>query len=144
MSDQPEQGERPTLNLEFNRVLCARHGEPFRERWPSGYVGWCVMGFEALLLLEDFFSETEGKQENICQSLDKKPMCCRLGNERVREVMQKIQEEFHVWREQRCGYCGNVAVGSQILTTNYWGRTKDCGFVCFDCYFNRFLPVGLN
>jgi len=90
---------RPTIDMTFPRVLCSRHGEPFRERWPSGYAGWCLMGFERLLLDKSFAEETHGEQSEIGPALDKSPICCRLGNAVVRELFGKIQETFSVVRE---------------------------------------------
>lgn len=144
MSEPEQATDRPMLNLEFNRVLCSRHGEPFRAKWPSGYAAWVLFGFEAVVQLESFQAETGGDQFKIELALDKTPICCRLGDGKVRELFNQIHEKCHVWDQSGCSKCGRLALGSPIRTTNYWGRVKDQGFVCFDCWFNRFVPLQRN
>lgn len=73
----------PTVNLTFERVLCPRHGEPYRVTWPSGYPVFSLLAFEEILKLPSVQQGCAGDVKAIESLLDETPICCRLPGKRL-------------------------------------------------------------
>ena len=132
--------EPPALELTPARVLCSRHGEPFRARWPRGYALFVLWGFEKLLALPDVAQASGGEIARVPALLDQKPLCCRLPAEDLLALYHAVQAARGPWAEGRCERCGRVGLGGPYLTLNYWGRQRRYGHVCLDCVVYRLRP----
>jgi hypothetical protein len=132
--DEAAEPKRPPIELEVGRVMCPVHGEPFRRRWPSGYPGFVLYAFEALVARPDFQEATGGDQAKIGPLLDRVPMCCRLPKEVLYAVYRRVQEQFHVWHLGRCRVCDRRdAVGGPIKVPRGGGRVRTIDHVCLRC-----------
>lgn len=130
-----------TVNLVSNRVICQRHGEPFRSQWPKGYL---VFGLEGLyyLLNEDkrLFDDAarlkvgdEPVQRGIERALDEKPVCCRLPTDKVMSGYMKSG----IGRRGRCEVCKDMSVGTSFKANSRRG-VIDFDHVCFHCVLHAF------
>lgn len=70
---------QPGITLEPRRVICARHGEPFRINWPAGYIPFMLHALERVLQQEGFSAYAGNQVENIDALLDQRPLCCRMS-----------------------------------------------------------------
>jgi hypothetical protein len=50
----------PTIQLPFEAVACPAHGEVFRDRWPSGYLGFAIKMAEFALASSDELHKAAG------------------------------------------------------------------------------------
>ena len=112
--------KEPTLNLEPEQVLCSRHGEPFRARWPEGFAVFTHRVLAAVLMEEAFVQEVEaathggGVLEELVtmkQLLAQKPLCCRLPALDLLRVYGETNVVERVWRWGVCALCGQVGYG---------------------------------
>lgn len=127
--------DKQPAKLEMHRVICTRHGEVFRHRWPRGYVRFCTIGFKLVVDGERFAAATEGKVEEIGPQLDITPICCRLSDEQLLSVY----EQTRVGRRRRCGLCKRKRDGTSYRIEQSAGSSKFfvIPHVCFRCVVMR-------
>lgn len=97
--------ETPSINLEPRRVICALHGEPFRERWPEGYTQFVLVAIDRVLNQDGFAAYADGKVEAINALLDARPLCCRMSPEHRLEAYARCG----VGRDGFCRVCRKTA-----------------------------------
>ncbi len=73
--------DQPAIVHEPHRVICAKHGQPFRADWPAGYVPFMLLALQRVLDQEGFAAYAGGEVENINSLLDEKPLCCRMSQD---------------------------------------------------------------
>jgi hypothetical protein len=143
MTDTPQN----PINLDLPRVVCPKHGEPFRTRWPKGYTIFALEGMRRLLARDDFHDEWKKVQDtnpaltrNECieRVLNGFPMCCRLGN---KELME-LYVDSEVGTVNRCINCKKMTLGTPyiILHPITKERIKQ-SHVCFSCLLYRMVPA---
>lgn len=108
------------LDLQPTRLICARHGEPFRDTWPTGYPTYATIIFDAINHLPEFAAVvgqcvTAGHAVGIPQAvgklLDEAPACCRLPRETLLEVYEQVQKNAGPWWVAACSLCGRRGLG---------------------------------
>jgi hypothetical protein len=119
----------PQVILEFDRVLCATHGEPFRLQWPNGYPTFCIEALQRLLAVDEFAAECGGQIEAINELLSAKPVCCRLPA----GALVSLYEMLPFVVEDMCVLCGQAGKGTVLHHKNFWGRSKGSHHTCFGC-----------
>lgn len=108
------------VSITPTQAYCGRHGEVFRAEWPKGAIFTQVKMFERLIgvkaskeLSEQLWAEAArllGRtdtseplplREGLEALLNKKPMCCRLGD----KVMRKLYDGAGIGTVGRCQVC---------------------------------------
>lgn len=123
------------LIFTLQRILCVKHGEPFRNLWPLGFASFSIRAWDRLCTNLDFGEECGGDKERIEPLLDIKPICCRLSNIQLVAVYR----ECPISVLARCEGCGQKKDGSTFSMQNHWGRVKQFKHMCFDCVVNRIV-----
>lgn len=130
----PEDSQ-PRIELDPRQVICNRHGEPFREKWPSGYPLFLVRGFQTLMAQDEFQAELGGDVAKFSEATRKRPICCRLGSEVLLTLLGEINNDLHIWpTARRCQVCGQRSIGSRFQT-----KTQSFSHMCFECMFTRMV-----
>lgn len=81
MPESPPGMDEPGILIEFSTVLCPRHGEPFRPRWPLGYTAAALCLTHQALNRQDIQDACGGKVEAITATLiEYGPLCCLVGD----------------------------------------------------------------
>lgn len=117
-----------SLDLSPTRVMCARHGEPFRPEWPIGYPQFVAMSAQALMGDKGFVSHvtralgtTPGDNPETIAAchvlLDEAPVCCRLPRDILFEVYRQVQKSVSVWKVTTCSLCGKSRAGAEYRRT---------------------------
>lgn len=129
--------EHRSLNLTFDRVLCSRHGEPFRSKWPAGYALAMLEITRWLLASESFQEACEKDVAKIEELLDEQPACCRLPQKELMRVYSLAAEATKDFgRMAPCDACGMRKIG-----TPYSTRTAKHDHICFECVIYRMVPT---
>lgn len=151
MSPEPEEGlSQEEMDNAFvitpGRMICARHGEPFRSLWPKGYAMFAVEGMRRLdpeQIKKDIIkARLEGTsiKQQYEYLLDKKPLCCRLGDEK----MLAFYTEAELGRPGRCEICHERRLGGPLRVRNFWKRAKFHNHVCHVCLLTKIQIFGTN
>lgn len=147
------------VDLDFKRMFCSRHGEPFRQEWPKGALKTQTSMVERLIVkasaeesaklreearrLLDRPAEAAISNKEMLEALfSKKPMCCRLGD----KIMRGLWERAGIGRVGRCVVCRrkNRKCVEVKMRTSTAGDTQTLDRVCFDCVLRHLHngPVG--
>ena len=141
------------LNLLPELVVCARHQEPFRPRWPKGYPEFATIAFDCLNNQEIFAEQAERMVEDEDRAdittlvaatthlLTVKPICCWITPEELLEVYYHVDKQASVWERGRCSLCGCYRIGSKYRKLRptvaqakpNGGRTPFWPHVCLVC-----------
>lgn len=124
--------EKPSINLEIRRVVCAVHGEPFREQWPKGYIPFLLFAIDAVMAQEGFVAYAGREVEKIDAMLDVKPLCCRLSPEKRLQAFVQCE----LGKIGTCAFCRKVAKGTPYHFMSESGPQR-ASHVCFSCVANR-------
>ena len=146
--------EHPTIRLERERVLCIRHGEPFREQWPKGFPimslrlfehTWGMKGDEKLhekLIAEarrlvPIAEDAKVGLDGMHAVMDAKPLCCRIEP----ALLEKLYVESGIGVIERCLNCRQRKLGTPFCTSKH-GRLRH---ICFNCVVFKMRPdPGIN
>jgi hypothetical protein len=135
-----EDQNKPTVMLLPKRVMCGKHGEPFRAKWPDGYASFVIEGIQALMAWGPFAEVAGGDVNTVNRLLDACPMCCRLPRDKLFALYLKANEFQQYLVTARCDGCGVVGPGTPY-------RHKDCqkmkefGHLCLDCVLDRVVVI---
>jgi hypothetical protein len=134
------------LSLTFERLLCAKHGEPFRPEWPRGYAHYAAR-YLGHIPIEQVKTEITaaglyGKPipDQMGFLLDRKPLCCRLGNDKMLEIYDVLE----LGRLAFCPVCHQNRRGGEVKIHNFWGRPKKYPHICFGCLATQTVFHGTN
>lgn len=133
--------EQPKIELTHKRAVCARHGEPFRERWPTGFPIMLIRLFENLFgtkasgpgidlmwvearKILSLPADADPGIPGMHALFDAKPMCCRVPP----GVLEKLYEECGVGVRGRCVVCRRKRLGTVYRTMQ--GKLDH---LCFNC-----------
>jgi len=128
-----------TANMTFDRMLCLRHGEPFKAEWPSGYPSFICVGFKKYTDSGGMGKLPEDKVERARAMevhFDLSPLCCRLGPDRLFDVYMEIQRDFNgPWKKKLCLKCGRLQYGGPYRSsrTEHGGGIVLTKHVCLSC-----------
>ena len=122
------------IAVTHGRLLCPRHGEPYRAQWPKGFAITAVMLMDHIFKRDDVAAEarelsgcgSDGKPEPkvIEQVLDSVPACCRVHSKQLRA----IYVEAKIGTRARCEGCRRKRLG-----TSYLLQEREFEHLCFDC-----------
>lgn len=119
------------INMSFERVFCARHGEPFMAQWPKGFPIAMVKLFQLITAIEDFWNQkVEGESDKayVERVLDVQPACCRVTD----EEMLKLYYDSRIGKRKKCKNCGNKATGTEYQLS-FGMETRTHSHICFNC-----------
>lgn len=133
MSDSPT-----SIELPHTRVICGRHGEPFRDEWPKGYALFCVNGLKAVMEDESFQRESGGNVDLVNNLLDVRPICCRLTESKL----IGLYRDCGIGHPMVCEGCGTEAQCTPIRDMNFWGRVRRVVRLCFQCTVQKLKSAG--
>lgn len=116
------------LTLQPERVICGRHGEPFKHRWPSGYWEFAVLALDCLNHQKAFAAmaveavEAKGSilttvPAAVAHYLGGRPICCWLTKEELLEVYGLANKEANAWDRRRCVLCSRHGHGAPYRKT---------------------------
>lgn len=129
-------GNDPMVELTFERALCARHGEPFRARWPKGYPIFMVKAFQVVASKPEIAEAVEGNISRITELLDERPMCERL----TRDEMLGLYGDAGIGSMAVCDNCRRMALGTPFSRT-VGGQVMKDDHVCFECVLDWMRPL---
>jgi hypothetical protein len=134
----PDELENPTdpIDLSPEHVICPRHGEPFRARWPKGYPLMAVSSFQALIDDPGFQELAGGDAGRINVLLGERPICERLSS----PTLMALYIGSGVGRERGCELCGQIGLGTPYEMGRPGGTEKH-RHVCFSCVVYRLQPA---
>lgn len=128
----------PQIELPHTRVICGRHGEPFRAEWPKGYALFCVNGLKAVMESESFTKECGGDVDLVNGLLDQKPICCRLSP----DELVSLYESCGIGHLGTCAACYQEKMTVPIRDLNFWGRVRRTVRLCLQCSVQHTKPYG--
>lgn len=145
MTDGSSSEGEQVLKITFERLFCARHGEPFRYEWPKGFPTAMMMLVQAVMELEETQKDgreiagvPDGVDLDILileKVLDKKPACCRLPPKQMLQIYLDIHKQAGLGKVSRCQVCK-----LQKLGTPYRTRHESKKHVCFSCVLFAMKP----
>lgn len=144
MTPEPK---RPQLECEHFHVICALHGAPFRSNWPSGYPTYALLAMRKGLELPEIQEGSGRDATKVMALLKLKPVCCRLGHERLRALYQEVQDLSQPWKVDLCVKCHHTGLGSPVkmlMMEGYKSRDRDFRHLCFVCLTTRFTDARAN
>jgi hypothetical protein len=117
--------EPPDVIIDFERIFCRVHGEPFRAEWPKGYdIAYRMLFGEAVKTAEMLIA-TGGDKLKLGAELDRKPACCRVPHKALRAAYITAGVGF----KAKCKRCGKFAEGSRFMS----GEQVVYDHLCFGC-----------
>lgn len=141
MSEQ----ELPKLAFDpFKHLACARHAEPFRAEYPSGFVVF-TMG----LMKEAFANEEvqrlarsmdDGWEERLLAALADKPACEWTEPDVLKRLYRTARSD---WSFGVCENCRLAKKGAPF-ETRWAGIQQKKSHVCFDCVVDFMVPANPN
>lgn len=127
-----EEPEPPKVDVDLTlaRTVCQVHGSPFRAGWPSGWPLFSFEGFRRWTAKPDTVAELGGDLKRAGALLDAKPLCCRLSQAELLDLLYWVnQQTKHTrWPRGRCANCKRNLFGGPFLT-----RAKSYPHVCLRC-----------
>lgn len=137
---------RLKVRFDMKHVVCWKHGEPFRKKWPNGYTIFSVEASTRLLQDEHFIKmvyndDPEKQVNNILKHLSGKPICCRIPPEELIALYESLEVQYEVgnWRTGLCDLCGSDRIGFAFKEPAVGKRYKH---ICFHCFVLK--PVYLR
>lgn len=125
-------GDPVEVELTFDRIVCNKHGEPFRSGWPSGFPTFSIAIFDDLSTDPEFVELVGGSTKLIHAALDRSPICERVGKYQLMGAYAKSD----VGVEGTCANCDRVAEGTPYHTTvQYFDH------LCFECIVYNLEPM---
>lgn len=147
--------DRIKVNATPDVVMCGRHGEPFRARWPVGYPRFALLLIERVFDTDEFCQAVEAMRQarGLCAEeavqalLHDRPLCCRLTPGGLLEVYNTVQRAEPVWQTGRCELCGEVGLGGPYRrarpTVQAATPMGTYNHVCLHCVcYGNAKPVG--
>lgn len=126
----------PQILLTLERLLCARHGEPFRAQWPKGFPIFTVKAFQVVASKPEIAAAVEGDVRGIERLLDEKPACCRLTS----DEMLALYGDAGIGVVATCQNCRRFALGTPYSRSMPGGVEKD-DHICFECVLHWMRPL---
>jgi len=135
----PEQLVNPAdpIDLSMERVLCPRHGEPFRARWPKGFPTMAIASLKTIMADPGFAALTEGEVGQINELLSQRPICERISS----PDLMTLYIESGIGRDARCELCRQRGLGTPYTMARPGGTTETYHHVCFSCVVYRLKRV---
>lgn len=108
------------MSLVPAQVMCGRHGEPFKCRWPLGFPLFAVTVFERLMMKQGFQEEAKAlatanglsDPDSILILLNTVPACCRIPPRELLAVYFEVNQKVGAWETDTCNLCGKRGAGS--------------------------------
>jgi hypothetical protein len=136
---------KPMSVFEPKQVVCARHCEPFRAKWPNGYSVFSTSAISFVLADPAFMEEIKGESGPdyglAGAALNRKPVCCRLPPAKLVQFYldAKIGSVAH------CVACGTKREGTPFYFETPHGGAELLPHLCFQCVASgREIPVTLS
>lgn len=135
---------RPRVDLIPERVACSRHCEPFRAKWPKGFILFSLALIDDIWQNERVIRDAKRIQGHdglvdpkiIEGVLDIKPACCRV----TKEQLLRAYALSELGRVGRCESCKKKRRG-----TRFNSRVGDKIFkhrhICFHCVVHYEAPL---
>ena len=120
--------EHVDVDLTFDRVVCPRHGEPFRDEWPNGFPTFSMLLFEDLSKNETFLEVVGHDTKLISAAFDRQPLCERVS----KPTLMGAYLASGIGKEAKCSNCGEINYGTPYRTTGQHFK-----HLCFECIVYR-------
>jgi hypothetical protein len=131
---------KPMSAFEPSQVVCARHCEPFRLKWPDGYASFSTSAISFVLADPAFMQEIEGNFGLTGRALSRKPVCCRLPPDKL----VQFYLDARIGSIAHCLACGARREGTPFYFEGPQG-TELLSHLCFHCIASgREIPVTLT
>lgn len=116
------------VDLTVERIVCSRHGEPFRTDWPDGFTPFSIALFEDLVETDTFADSVGNTTSGFEHALDATPICERISKPKL----LRAYVDSGVGVEGTCGNCERDTLGTPYTFRTSQGRTH-MGHLCFEC-----------
>lgn len=130
----------PDLQFDpFTHLVCARHAEPFRRGYPSGFVTFTMalmkLSFESEEVQRAARAGEDGWEARLMAVLKEKPACEWVEPDELKRL-------YRTARKWPFGVCVNCRLAGKgcTYTTQVAGITKRHSHVCFDCVVDLMVP----
>ena len=138
-----EHPDRALIMLDFARIFCGRHGEPFRAQWPKGAIIFQIEGVQQWLSTPEVAIEIEklglSFEKGVEHLLASVPLCCRLSDRSVADLLA-LYVRSGVGVVARCAVCREKKLGAPYkLRMN--GQTTTLPHACFSCVCTRMVAA---
>ena len=135
----PDQLENPSepIDLDYTQVFCPRHGQPFREDWPKGYIVASLELLKEVMNSETFQKLTDGQVSMINSLLRARPLCERVSA----ATLLRVYIVAGIGRERRCELCRDRGLGTSFNMGRPNGQVVSYRHVCFNCVIYRLQPA---
>lgn len=117
------------IDLSLERVACPRHGEPFRTKWPDGFMVFSLNLFEAFIKEKD-------DDISVQETIDARPLC-ELVN--AFDLLHAYQAS-EIGIMASCAICGYERPGTPYQTM-VKRQTRLYPHMCFECVVFRLQPL---
>ena len=127
-------GEDPIqVELTFDRVVCSRHGEPFRSGWPSGFPTLSIAIFEDLTHRRGIRRDRwQAHGAHQCSSFIARPSVQRMA----KATLLGAYVQSDVGTSAVCDVCDLEGLG-----TPYRTQQQVYGHMCFECVIYGLAPL---
>lgn len=126
--------ERPQIDLPVQAVCCAVHGEVFRQKWPSGYLGFAITVMQkALETSAELHEATGGRAERLNAVIAEFGPLCRLvdADDRLAAYMAGAEISKDWAQRGICAACRKWKLGALGTFRTPVGLIDR--HVCFEC-----------
>lgn len=125
------------IDLPVQAVCCRVHGEVFRLKWPSGYLGFAItVAQKAIETSDELHEATGGDSQKLNAVVAEFGPLCRLVTPEIRREAYEVGADVSRasgWAVKAlCASCGRFRVGAAGLYTIARSVTVE-RHVCFDC-----------
>ena len=128
-------GSPAQLELDVTKVICGRHGEIFRYRWPTGYPEFVTIALECFFSQPELIARIEQYVKDpannigdgcitaanemiaVTAMLTKKPLCCQLPPRDLYDVLVEVAQKTNAWGRDVCELCGHRGPGARYRKT---------------------------
>lgn len=132
--DREDRRQPIDLAITPERVACSKHGEVFRETWPSHYVNFSLALWDEIQAGAHPF---KGEALVIESSLDRHPLCERV----TPATLIRLYIASKLGHTEACKLCGEVRPGVVYTVRLPTGDTKRFDHLCFECIVYRLEPA---
>ncbi len=123
--------EEIKLEMSVGHFLCNRHGEPFRTRWPLGYITFSTELLRLSVQVPKLVKATRGNITRLPSVIEttRRALCCWVPASMLLEVYR----QSNVGVNGRCDVCGQSRLGTAQLLLSAVGRERLVDHICFQC-----------
>lgn len=127
-------GGSASIELTPELVACARHLEPFRDSWPTGFEKFSLTLLDTVINNQRFMSTIEGE---LLPVLSERPLCERVH---VSDLHLAYLSSA-ICHDSPCSLCSTVGPGTTYRSARPGGGVTEYAHLCLNCMLTRIRPL---